>query len=145
MIHSVYRRMAGAFCLGGRVRFGDYRPEPDCRPRHPRHRVADPLRKGRDGAPRLNRLVAGRTNQTLKLGDRLRTGKSSRATFRLSNLSVLRVYELTTLEIQPPEQPGRRRAPRFGIRRRLFFQSRQAVGNPVSHALGFGGHSWNGI
>lgn len=52
--------------------------------------------------------TAGHTNQVLKVGDRVRTGKSSRATLRLSNLSLLRVYELTTLEIQPPEQPGRR-------------------------------------
>ncbi len=52
--------------------------------------------------------TAGHTNQVLKLGDRLRTGKNSRATLQLSTLSVLRVYELTTLEIQPPEQPGRR-------------------------------------
>ncbi len=52
--------------------------------------------------------TAGHTSQVLKLGDRLRTGKNSRATLQLSTLSVLRVYELTTLEIQPPEQPGRR-------------------------------------
>jgi Tfp pilus assembly protein PilF len=52
--------------------------------------------------------TAGHANQTLKVGDRLRTGKDSRATLRLSNLSVLRVYELTTLEIQPPDQPGHR-------------------------------------
>ncbi|MGD0816378.1 MAG: TonB-dependent receptor [Verrucomicrobiota bacterium] len=54
--------------------------------------------------------TAGHTNQLLRLGDRLRTGKNSRATLRLSTLSVLRVYELTTLEIQPPEQPGARAA-----------------------------------
>jgi Tfp pilus assembly protein PilF len=52
--------------------------------------------------------TAGHANQILMLGDRLRTGKNSRATLQLSTLSVLRVYELTTLEIQPPEQPGRR-------------------------------------
>jgi tetratricopeptide (TPR) repeat protein len=52
--------------------------------------------------------TAGHANQVLKLGDRLRTGKNSRASLRLSSLSVLRVYELTTLEIQPPEQAGRR-------------------------------------
>jgi tetratricopeptide (TPR) repeat protein len=46
------------------------------------------------------------TNEVLKVGDRLRTGKSSRASVQLSNLSVLRVYELTTLEIQPPQVPG---------------------------------------
>jgi Tfp pilus assembly protein PilF len=50
--------------------------------------------------------LPGHTNQMLKLGDRIRTGKSSRATLRLSNLSILRVYELTTLEIQPPPKPG---------------------------------------
>jgi hypothetical protein len=52
--------------------------------------------------------TAGHANQILQLGDRLRTGKNSRATLQLSTLSVLRVYELTTLEIQPPQQPGRR-------------------------------------
>lgn len=45
---------------------------------------------------------AGQTNQTLLTGDRVRTGAKSRATIRLSNLSVLRVNELTTLEIRPP-------------------------------------------
>jgi tetratricopeptide (TPR) repeat protein len=54
--------------------------------------------------------TAAHADQVLKLGDRLRTGKNSRATLQLSNLSVLRVYELTTLEIQPPEQPGRQAA-----------------------------------
>ncbi len=48
----------------------------------------------------------GRANQTLIVGDRIRTGKSSRATLRLSNLSLLRVYELTTLEIQDPPKAG---------------------------------------
>jgi hypothetical protein len=42
------------------------------------------------------------TNQLLFPGDRLRTGLKSRATIRLANLSILRVNELTTLEIQPP-------------------------------------------
>ncbi len=51
--------------------------------------------------------ASGSTNQVLKVGDRVRTGKNSRATVRLSNLSILRVYELTTLEIQPAEKNGR--------------------------------------
>ena len=46
------------------------------------------------------------TNQVLNIRDRLRTGKNSRAAILLSNLSVLRVYELTTLEIQDGEKPG---------------------------------------
>ncbi|MBI3849869.1 MAG: TonB-dependent receptor [Verrucomicrobia bacterium] len=46
--------------------------------------------------------TAGHTNQVLRVGDRLRTGARSRATVRLSNLTVLRVNELTTLQIQSP-------------------------------------------
>jgi len=45
---------------------------------------------------------AALTNQVLQIGDRLRTGIRSRATLRLSEKSVLRVNELTTLKIQPP-------------------------------------------
>ena len=44
------------------------------------------------------------TNQLLRIGDRLRTGKRSRATVRLSDLSIFRINELTTLQIQPPLQ-----------------------------------------
>jgi Tfp pilus assembly protein PilF len=50
----------------------------------------------------------GHAKQVLRQGDRLRTGKDSRATVQLSNLSVLRVYQLTTMEIQAPDQPGHR-------------------------------------
>ncbi len=50
------------------------------------------------------------TNQILRVGDRLRTGLHSRATVRLSNLTVLRVNELTTLQIQPPSQAGKQSA-----------------------------------
>lgn len=51
-------------------------------------------------------LVA-RTNQTLHFGDYLRTGQRSRATVRLSPLTILRVNELTTLQLQPPAAPGK--------------------------------------
>ncbi|MEO8429050.1 MAG: FecR domain-containing protein, partial [Verrucomicrobiota bacterium] len=54
--------------------------------------------------------ILGRTNQVLQVGDRVRTSARSRATIRLSNLSVLRVNELTRLQIQAPpgagKQPG---------------------------------------
>ena len=50
---------------------------------------------------------SGATNQPLHVGDRLRTGLRSRATVRLSNLTVLRVNELTTLQIQPPTANGK--------------------------------------
>lgn len=46
----------------------------------------------------------GRTNQPLQIGDRLRTGLRSRATLRWSDLSIARVDELTSIEIQPPEK-----------------------------------------
>src|ERR1051325_1728867 len=51
--------------------------------------------------------AAAQTNQILHLGDRLRTGARSRATARLSDLTLLRVNELTTLQIRPPRQAGR--------------------------------------
>lgn len=48
----------------------------------------------------------GHTNQSLQFRDRVRTGARSRATVRLSDLSVTRLDELTTLEIQPPAKAG---------------------------------------
>jgi predicted Zn-dependent protease len=47
--------------------------------------------------------TAGQTNQSLEIRDRVRTGMRSRATVRLTDLSVLRLSELTTIEIQPPK------------------------------------------
>ena len=51
-------------------------------------------------------FAPGQPNQVLHLGDQVRSGKASRATVRLSDKSVLRLYELTTLEIKPPQQTG---------------------------------------
>ena len=51
-------------------------------------------------------FAPGQPNQILHLGDQVRSGKASRATLRLSDKSVLRLYELTTLEIKPPQQAG---------------------------------------
>jgi Tfp pilus assembly protein PilF len=51
--------------------------------------------------------ASARTNQILHLGDRVRTGERSRATIRLSDLSILRVNELTTLQIREPQQAGK--------------------------------------
>jgi len=39
--------------------------------------------------------------QVLKIGDKVRTGKDSRATVRLADLSVLRINEQTTFELLP--------------------------------------------
>lgn len=51
--------------------------------------------------------MQGTTNLSLHIGDRLRTGVRSRATVRLSDLTILRVNELTTLQIRAPQQPGK--------------------------------------
>jgi len=50
--------------------------------------------------------VQAQPNQILQLGDRLRTGSHSRATARLADLTVLRIDELTTLQIRPPRTAG---------------------------------------
>src|SRR5512145_2135401 len=50
--------------------------------------------------------AAGTTNQILQIGDRVRTGIRSRATLRHSDLNVIRLDELTTLQIQAPATPG---------------------------------------
>ena len=49
-----------------------------------------------------NGWSAAIAGSTMNVGDQLRTGPHSRATLRLSNLSVLRVGELMTYEIEPP-------------------------------------------
>jgi tetratricopeptide (TPR) repeat protein len=51
--------------------------------------------------------ASAQTNQALRIGDRLRTGPRSRATARLSDLTVLRINELTTLQIREPRQAGK--------------------------------------
>lgn len=49
-----------------------------------------------------DRWAEARTNQTLRVGDQIRTGFRSRATVRLSDLTVKKMDQLTTLQIQPP-------------------------------------------
>ena len=46
--------------------------------------------------------------QTLNIGDKLRTEKNSRATVRLADRSVLRINELTTFELLPPQEKDRK-------------------------------------
>ncbi len=50
--------------------------------------------------------AAANIGAALGVGDQLRTGPRSRATLRLSNLSVLRVGELMTYEIEAPRTTG---------------------------------------
>ena len=49
---------------------------------------------------------AGVPEQKLAVGDRVRTGLKSRATLQLSDLSVLRLNQLTVLEIKAPQAEG---------------------------------------
>ncbi|MDB6032821.1 MAG: repeat protein [Verrucomicrobiales bacterium] len=46
------------------------------------------------------------TNQVLQVGDRVRTGLRSRATLQWSDLSVLRLNAVTSIELEPPEIPA---------------------------------------
>jgi tetratricopeptide (TPR) repeat protein len=45
---------------------------------------------------------AATVGQVLAIGDKVRTGEDSRATVRMTDLSILRIGELTTSEITPP-------------------------------------------
>ncbi len=47
-------------------------------------------------------FVPGHPGQVLHTGDQVRSGQNSRATIRLSDLSVVRLYELTAMTIRPP-------------------------------------------
>lgn len=49
---------------------------------------------------------AAEVGQSLSVHDRLRTGEDSRASARLGDSSVLRIDELTTIEILPPKEAG---------------------------------------
>lgn len=75
-------------------------------------------------------ILAGETNWSkasvgseLKAGDRLRTLAQSRAALQLSDRSVIRLNELTTLQILPPRQTEKRR---FALPKgSLFFFNRE--------------------
>ena len=63
------------------------------------------------------------TGFALNPGDRLRTGERSRAAVQLSDRSVIRLDERTTLEILPPRRAEKRR---FGLRAgALYFFNRE--------------------
>jgi Flp pilus assembly protein TadD len=55
------------------------------------------------GPPSDNTWAEAQIGETLPVHERLRTGSLSRAAVKLTDLSVLRLDELTTIEIQPPQ------------------------------------------
>jgi len=69
----------------------------------------------------LAQWSAAQTNEILQVGDRFRTGLRSRATLRWSDLSVVRVDALTSMEIQPPEKPGAKAQPELRSGAAYFF------------------------
>jgi Tfp pilus assembly protein PilF len=54
--------------------------------------------------------AAAKMKQVLHPGDQIRTGKNSRATIRLTNLSVVRMYELGSMTIKPPTKAEKQAA-----------------------------------
>ncbi len=67
--------------------------------------VANRVESAKSGTENWVPAPAG---QILRVKDRLRTGMKSRATLRLSNQSLLRLNQLTTIEIQPPPTEEKR-------------------------------------
>src|SRR5258708_3257857 len=65
--------------------------------------------------------TAVQVNDALQPGDRLRTGSRSRATLRWAELSVVRVNELTSMEIRPPAKPTAKPQPDFQSGATYFF------------------------
>ena len=64
-----------------------------------------------------------KTNQWLYPGDRLQTGRDSRATIQLSDRSTIRINQSTIIEIQPPNPPARHS---FNLRRgAIYFLDRE--------------------
>ena len=67
---------------------------------------------------------AAKPGQVLRLNDRLRTAKNSQATVRLSDLSVIRVNELSTFQILPPASQDKK--PLFDLKSgSAYFFSRE--------------------
>ena len=60
-----------------------------------------------DAASRGGGWTSATVGQALATQDRLRTGEDSRAAVRMTDLSVLRIDELTTIEITPPSSSER--------------------------------------
>jgi Flp pilus assembly protein TadD len=106
MIHSVYRRAAGAFLLAVACATATSAFSQTGTSDTNSTEILTISGKVDVAPPGSTAWIPGHTNEVLKVGDRIRTGKNSRATLRLSNRSILRVFELTTLEIQQAPRPG---------------------------------------
>jgi hypothetical protein len=104
MTISLYRRMAVAFALlaalsSAPVLLGQTQGQPETLLLS----IAGTVEIAPAGTPSWS---PGHANQILHNGDQLRSGKNSRAILRLSDQSVFRVYELTTMTIGPAPKAG---------------------------------------
>jgi len=107
-----------ALLMGGAVAAGARAAErPDHSELLTKEHIVDAARRKTEWQPAF-------IGQPLYERDRLRTGNLSRASLRLTNLAVLRVNELTTLEILPPEQMSTK--PTLDLKGgSIFFHSRE--------------------
>ena len=85
-------------------------------------------------------------NQVLHIGDQVKSGKANRASLRLSDKSVVRLYELTTMEIKPPAPASHNDVIDVKAGATYFFnRDKPQERNAVSHAIRLRGHSRHGI
>jgi Tfp pilus assembly protein PilF len=66
-----------------------------------------------------------RAGEPLRIGDTLRTGRASRATVQLTDRSILRLDERTTLQLVPTRIPSALQRFRLALGRLLFFHREQ--------------------
>ncbi len=69
--------------------------------------------------------IEGKVNMPLATGDRVRTGRRSKATLQMTDKTVLKIRQLTTMVVQAPEKTGDQ--PLLNLRSgSLFFFSRES-------------------
>lgn len=69
--------------------------------------------------------IQGKVKMPLSTGDRVRTGRRSKATLQMTDKTVLKIRQLTTMVIQPPEKTGEQ--PLLNLRSgSVFFFSRES-------------------
>ena len=78
----------------------------------------------------MQNWVSAQQDMNLGIGDRVRTALRSRAAVRFSNLTVLRLNQLTTIEIQPPQSEGSTPTLNMGAGAAYFFNKGKTTDMP---------------